>query len=235
MKSILLVTPVFRRFRLTEIMLRHRVKTLELAREQGVECQSIIIGDEENVTLAHELGFLGLVRDNVLGSKYNDGHEYALKAGYDVSLHCNSDQVFRPELLYTLAYSPYDRLIRTKWLTLVDGRKSLTFRCERALNAFPKELLRWAPRPCAEYRGNLCDSSAVYGVLRGTPDAKIHEVELGPLEMVQFQSGNQMTSWLNWMKLAVLDGRGEIATPWSELEAVYGSELINEMKEFYGL
>lgn len=121
MKSIMLVTPVFRRFELTRIMLEHRVETFKSAQALGVSCGCVVVGDAPNLAVAEGLGFDVIEAPNLLGSKYNDGHQFSVENGWGISFQVNSDQVFDPHLLLELSRSPDDKLIQTEWLTAVHG------------------------------------------------------------------------------------------------------------------
>ena len=239
-RKLLLVTPVFRRFHLTRLMLEHRVKTFEIAEQSGIKCQCVCIGDHENVELAEHLGFVGIKAENVLGAKYNDGHQFAVDSGYDVSFHCNSDQVFDPQLLVELANSPLNKPINTTWLTAVHpmGNRAVSYQDKDnwAMTAYPVNLLRKNPRPCEEGIMRLCDSSTRHGVLSASPElaGQSHTVEVGPLETIQFESGFQLTPWKNNYYRALKDGKNEYPVPWSSIAELHGQDLVNTMREFYG-
>lgn len=238
MKRLLLVTPVYMRYRLTEIMLKHRKKTFAEARDLGVECQCAVIGDVPYVKLAEDLGFIGFYRANYLGAKYNTGHQYAVEAGYDYSFHCNSDQVFDPRLLKAISESPEDKCIKTKWLTNVhkSGEKALTYRNPLwSMTAYPTKLLAKNPRPCQEDLMSMCDTSTRQGVTEANPTVTEHLVEVGPLETIQFESSTQLTPWKKNLMVAMRDGVVETSVPWAEIGDVHGYDLVKEMRDFYGL
>jgi hypothetical protein len=219
-------------------MLEQRVKTLHLAREMGIECQCICIGDPENVSLARDLGFIGEVQENILGAKYNTGHQYAVNQGYDVSFHCNSDQVFSPELLVKLAESPQHKLIRTIWLTMVhdSGKKSISYRdrINWGMTAYPHQLLKKAPRPCGEKLMRMCDTSTRAGVFMAQDSlVEEHTVEVSPLETIQFESGFQLTPWKNNIYRGLLDHKHEGPVPWGGIADIHGEQFTQKMKEFY--
>lgn len=238
MKKVLLVTPVYERFALTEILLRHRLETFSQADVMGVQCDCIVIGDDANCTLAEDLGFFAIEAPNVLGRKYNDGHEFAVTEGYDFSFHCNSDQVFDSVLLKAIADSPDDQMVKTHWMMAVheSGRKCISYRNRRwAMQAFPVPLLANNPRPCRETATSMCDTEAHQGVAKANPTATEHFVDVGPGETIQFESDMQMHPW----DLHKYRGQGEMAeldaVPWNAIDQVYGENLVNEMQGFYGL
>lgn len=236
--SVLLVTPVFRRFHLTRLMLEHRVRTFEEATNLGVECQCVCIGDLDNVELARSLGFVGIEAPNLLGAKYNDGHEHAVDYGYDFSLHCNSDQVFDPELLALIDTAPTDTLLQTRWLTAVHdtGRKAISYRNPLwSMKVYPRALLERNPRPCGEGLMSMCDSSTHDGVLAANPGVGTTWLEVGPLETIQFESGFQITPWKRNLMVAGLTKTGETPVPWDRIGQLHGPKLVQDMRRFYGL
>lgn len=239
MNKVLLVSPVFRRFELTRIMLKHRRAAITAARQLGVDAQCVCIGDEENLKVAESHGFATIPAPNILGSKYNDGHEYAVNMGYTYSLHCNSDQTFTPEFLKSISSCPTDRIIRTHWMTFIkgDGKSSLTFANPMwALKIYPTALLKSNPRPCNEEAMRMCDTSTRDGVVAANPDMPdMHTLDIHALDALQWESGFQMTPWSKNLKVASWTGKGEEPVPWDGIANSYGPELVSDMKGFYGL
>lgn len=237
MKSVLAVIPVFRRFELTKILLEHYVHyTLPMSERLGVRVGVAVIGDDDNMRVAEQLNFHCKYSPNVLGAKYNDGHQLAVDLGYDFSLQANSDQVHHPELFRSIASSPNDALIRTTWMTFVHGtgKSSLSFpNAVWAMKAYPTDLLRTVPRPCAEDIMEMCDTSTHMGVAERHPDAPTHTVDEGLLQSIQFESGFQITPWRKNVRVAMTTGRGALPVPWGAIGQSYGEDLVREMKEFY--
>ena len=236
--SVLLVTPVFRRFELTRIMLEHRVKTFQEANSLGVEVQCICVGDRENVELAESLGFVGVEAPNLLGAKYNTGHEYAVEHGFDFSFHCNSDQVFDPWLFQLIDACPTDKLIQTSWMTAVHGIGTKAIQYQNplwAMKAYPTELLARNPRPCEENIMRMCDTSTHDGVVMANPGVETVWIERGPLETIQFESGFQVTPWKRHLMVAGLAKKGEVPVMWDEIAELHGENLVATMRQFYGL
>lgn len=239
MKSVLIVIPVFRRFKLTKIMLEHLANsTLPMTEQLGAKVGVAVIGDDDNMQVAEQHNFHCKYSPNILGAKYNDGHQMAVELGYDFSLQANSDQVHSPQLLKAITESPNDAMIRTTWLTFVHGcgKVSLQFQNpEWAMKAYPTDLLRTVPRPCEEHIMEKCDRSTHLGVGERHPDAPTHTIDLDPLQSVQFESAFQITAWRHWLRAASATGRVPRAVPWDPLRQSYGDELVFDMKESYGL
>lgn len=234
--SVLLVTPVWKRFDLTRIMLEERRRTFDKAKLLGVDCECVCIGDDANLDTAERLGFVTIEAPNQLGRRYNDGHEYAVREGFDFSFQCNSDQVFEPELLVAIAQAPRDKFIATRWLTAIhrNGKKAVSYRNPLwSMRAYPIDLLRRAPRPCAEDIMSGCDRSAHEGAAAANRAVPLVYVEHGPLETIQFESDVQVTPWARNQKIALMNGKWETAVPWDAIGQVHGVNLVREMQKFY--
>jgi hypothetical protein len=237
-KTISLCVPVWGRYILTEILFREWIRIFREARELGVECQAVVIGDDRNLILARELGFATIVAPNVLGSKYNDGHEWALAEGFDFTFQVNSDQVFDPRLLAAIADSPDDQMIQTRWLTSVhrDGHRAIaTYNPLWAMTAYPTKLLQANPRPCDESIDRLCDTGVRMGIEEANPGVGVHEIEIDPLETIQFESPIQLTPWGRHLKVALMNGTMDFPTPWEAIRELHGAHLVKEVMAFYNL
>lgn len=237
-KSLLLVTPVFRRFDLTRMMLLKRVDTFAEAKAHGVTVGCVAVGDEENLGVAAECGFEVLEAPNVLGRKYNDGHQFAVENGWDISFQTNSDQVFDPRLLVAIANSPSDSLIQTHWLTAVHplGRKALTYRNPLwSMKAYPRQLLEKNPRPCDDSLMRMCDTSVHDGVVAANGDLPVYSIETGPLETIQFESGFQVTPWKRNITVAWYTGTREHPVPWEGISLIHGEVFTSAVQEYYGV
>lgn len=238
MNTLSLCTPVWGRVELTELLLRERVRTFVAARDLGAECHCVVIGDDANLEVARGLGFDAIRAPNVLGAKYNDGHEWAVWNGFDVSFQVNSDQTFDPRLLAAIAAAPKDSLIKTRWLTSIhrDGRRAITtYNPVWAMTAYPCALLERNPRPCAEDIGRMCDTSVHEGVVRANPNAPTVWLEVGPRETIQYESPTQLTSWGRHVKVALMNGTHEHGVPWDDIEAQHGADFVRDIKRFYGV
>lgn len=237
MTNILLVTPAWQRPELTEILLRYRKDVLEPACEQaGVHCETVLIADDANFEIAQALGCHAVKAANVLGAKFNDGYEFAVKEGFDWAFHVNSDQVFDPQLIIEICKAPTNKFVATTWLAAVhsSGERCIAYRNPvRAMQAFPVNLLRNCPRPCAEEIMSGCDRSTWDGVAAANPGAGVHRVNVGPLETIQFESEVQLTGWERHLTIGYLNGSFEHRVPWEEIERRFGAELVADMRGFY--
>lgn len=78
MSSLWFVVPVYRRLDLTRICLDQLRRTCDALTQEGVAASAVVIGDDENLDAARDLGFGTAVRDNqFVSAKYNDGIQLA--------------------------------------------------------------------------------------------------------------------------------------------------------------
>lgn len=233
----MLVIPVWKRYALTRIMLQQLQTTFRLCEWGGVHANAVVIGDDANLTVAEDLGFCVLESENLLGKKYNDGHEFSVEQGYDVSLHCNSDQAFQPSLLRRMAHADDNKIIRSHYLTAIhkSGEKAISYRNPVwAFNAFPTKLLAKNPRPMHDKIMKMCDSAAVMGVLHANPHALDIDVGYSYFEAIQFESETQLTPWERHVLVATKTSSGEEGpVPWDAIELIHGKWFQSELLQFY--
>jgi hypothetical protein len=76
--SLWFCVPVHGRLTLTRICLRQLRRTCDTLQENGIHATAVIVGDDENLDVALELGFGTVRRDNrFLSRKFNDGIQFA--------------------------------------------------------------------------------------------------------------------------------------------------------------
>lgn len=231
---ILLVTPVHGRFPLTEAALQYRRQIADWLGDVGVELGCAVIGDDANLEVAERLGFTPIEAPNLLGRKFNDGHEHAVANGYDWSIPLGSDQFIDPRLLTALCNAPSHRFVASRHLSVVtaDRKKILDYVMPKrgwALKMYSRSLLESDPRPCIEGVMRRCDTLTHKGVSRANrrvPQSH-HWIGVGRLENVQFQTkGEQVTDW-ETLLARLTDAR---AVPWRALEAIYGTKTIRALR-----
>lgn len=238
--SISLCMPAWGRFELTEIMLARLARTFEDARGLGVECACVVVAHDANLDTARGLGFATIEAPNVLGAKYNDGHEWALRQGFGCTFQVNTDQAFDAALLARLARAAEafpGRMLGTRWLTAVHsmGRKAVTtWNPVWSMTAYPTKLLEANPRPCGEGLTRLCDTGVREGVRAANPGVESAWVQLHPLETLQFESGTQLTPWSRHLRVAALGGRSEGPVPWPAIAGLHGEDFTRRVRRFYG-
>lgn len=77
------MTPVYRRFYLTKVCLEQRARMIE---RLPFEAHCVVIGDDENLDVARELGFDIVEKDNqYVAAKFNAGYRHAVASG---ATHC---------------------------------------------------------------------------------------------------------------------------------------------------
>lgn len=95
MTSLWFVTPVYRRFYLTKVCLEQRRRLLDAL---PFEARQVIIGDDENLDVARELGFDVVERDNrYVGAKFNAGYRHAVNQGATHCMPIGSDSWLHPD------------------------------------------------------------------------------------------------------------------------------------------
>lgn len=240
MEKLLFVTPVYRRPEITKICLEQRANVIEALKEFGLEAQCAVIGDEQNLAVARDLGMVAIPAPNVLGRKFNDGHQYAVENGYDWSMPIGSDQFIDPRVLADLAGRDKRVVQATQWYIMVhsDGDRCLQFKHKKwAGKIFPRILLKPNPRPCDENIMRQCDTSTHNGVARANRQRlqiRVDFLEHGPFEYVNFSSGvTQVSDWDRFVSFAHKSGVEESLVPWEGIENVYGAELVGRVKEYY--
>ncbi len=236
MTRICFVVPVHGREDLTRICLRQLRRTCEAA---NVEATAVVIGDDDSIDYADELGFHAVRRDNQqLGRKFNDGYQLACDPRFnpapaDYVVPCGSDDWVDPVILERL---PPDGTIGIfRQIAVVNEERNHLMRVNYRQNGgvgiriIPRAFLAaCAYRPADEHHGRGIDTStlmAMYRLNRRLP--KMIEMDVHPLQIVDWKShGHQLNSY------RALAGyrRGDETDVWSELAEFYPSEALEEMR-----
>lgn len=237
MRSICLVIPVWKRYALTRIMLENLKNTFYFCQARNVMAHAVVIGDDANLDVATDLDFSAIESENLLGKKYSDGHQFAVESGFDVSLHCNSDQAFNFDLLCRMANAPDDKIIQSHYLTAIhkSGERAISYRNPVwAFNAFPTKLLANNPRPVPDHVLRNCDTASVRGVCEANPNVGTFDVRGGYFDAIQFESDNQMTPWERHVMVASKTNSGhEDGVPWDAIELIHGKWFLSSIIQFY--
>lgn len=105
-----LVSPAWGRQEVTRIVLAQRRHMCDLLATRGIEANSVIIADDENLDIAREYGFHTVEMDNSdLGARFNAGYQYAGKQGADFFAHVGSDDWVHPDtfdILHRFKFEP---------------------------------------------------------------------------------------------------------------------------------
>ncbi len=170
MRRLWFVMPVHGRERLTGICLRQLYRTCEHLRENGVQASAVVVGDDANLDIAHELGFASVTRDNkYLSRKFNDGMQLACDPDYNPSpadyvVPFGSDDWVDWRLFLDLP--PANVILGFPRLAIVreDGReltsRDIATRGGSGIRIIPRQLIEpFGYRPADEDRHRACDTS----------------------------------------------------------------------------
>ena len=95
--SVWFVTPAWRRFALSAVCFEQRRRVIDELAAHGIEAHCVVVADDRNLALAREAGFETVKRDNRwLGSRFNDGIEYAGLHGAEWIVPIGSDSWIDP-------------------------------------------------------------------------------------------------------------------------------------------
>ena len=240
--SLAFLTPVYKRFALTEICLRQRRWVCdELKKRFDIDATCIVIGDDENLEVARSLGFLAQTHSNfaqaahvnrgepyvALGMKFNAGYARAYTEAIDLVFPIGSDSWIDPsyfdelpergELFLSRAYNlvtPDAKRRGALWIGWEGGVQWIT-RTEDWEHRVNRQG-RWAV--VSEDLSKGCDTSTWNHKL---PGLRIKECHHHQLEYVAFQSpSNQITDYL-----AIMARYG--------ISEVIGEAVFDDLVEFY--
>jgi hypothetical protein len=208
----------------------------ELAK-QGIKADCVVVADDENLDIAKQYGFHTVERDNqFLGRRFNDGHEFAGKSGFDFSAPVGSDMFVDHKLFVGLK----DRFTITNYYAVVrkDGKGMATLSADWGiLQIIPRRLM--VPlefRPCAESVEKGCDSHTRNRIKNH--NGRILELfhkEVHPFECVSFQSKQQITSFqglVNTYKARVFQD-DDVKSVIAPLRKWYPDVLLDKIVEYY--
>lgn len=230
------MTPAYRRLALSEITFAQRALVCKQLAEKGIKADCVVIADDENLDIARQYGFHTVERDNeFLGTKFNDGHEFAFKSGFDFSVPVGSDMFVD----YNLFTGLEDAFTATQYYAVVksSGNALITMDIEWGVLQFiPTRLM--APldgRPCVEAITRSCDTHTRKRIKNNNN----HELDivykrLHQFECVSFQSHFQITSF---QRLSTFEGAkmifGEPELIMRPLHEHYPVELLTPIVNYY--
>lgn len=237
MPSLLFITPVWKRYELTEICLISRRWCCDELKKHGIDATSVIIGDDDNLDIARSLGFHIVERDNeFLSNKFNDGYEYGYTSGYDYVYPVGSDSIITPDQFiknvgkelpiaseyYTMINSSGDERIDVQ-ITIPGGIGPLII---------PVPLLRDCSRPIKSDLRRGCDSAARQTIL--TQGYEILTRKTHQYEHVAFQSGvTQITDYERIRRVYQADTFEVDNGVFPEIEALYPGIIIDGIIDYY--
>lgn len=244
---LLFVTPAFRRFELSRICFEQRQRAIEKLAASGIEAQSVVVSDDENLDIARSLGHATVERDNEwLGRRFNDGYQYAHEHDYDYAFPIGSDSWVDPQFIID-AWAAHEEGLRLLGGDAICSRHYVRF---NAAGTVRRQI--WVPmlqgvsyvlpvaalaacgyRPCQEEIPRGCDGSTWQVFTRAIPAARAVWWEHHEFETVAFES-----SWPQVTKFEKLGGdlsKGDTTGDiWSDLRPYYGDRLVDQIVDLYG-
>lgn len=233
------VSAAYRRYEITRLCLAQRRELCDELAAHGIEAHGVIVADDENLDLARDYGFHALDRPNTVGRKVNDGIEYACReGGADYVAPVGSDDWMLASYVSQL---PTERnLVHTSArLAIVspDARQIAHVRPSTTDGyipwLIPRRLLeRCGFRPASDTRDRGIDGSIASGLRRRNPGLYITQLDVHPLQVVDFKSATvQVTDYakLRRRKLFVREQRD----PFRALAEAYPRSLVRQARLAY--
>lgn len=241
MTRVWFVVPVHGRLDVTRVCLRQLARTCDAMADYGLDASAVVVGDDESLDVAEDLGFGTVRRDNAaLGRKFNDGFQLACDPEFnpepaDYVVPCGSDDWIDPVVFRTLP--PQDTIGIFRRLAVVDeNRERLTrlhihYKTAAGPKIIPRGLIAAAGcRPSEEDRKRAIDASTMEGIKRAVGYwPKMAELDVHDYQIVDWKShGEQLNSY----QAVGRYGRGpESCEPFEVLGEFYPSEAIEEMRD----
>ncbi len=245
MTSLWFVMPVHGRQQLAQICLRQLRRTCDALTASCIEATAVVIGDDENLETARDLGFGTVERDNQFVSrKFNDGIQLACDPTVnprpaDYVMPIGSDDWIDSRIINAKSLPASDEVVGFQHISFVreDGREItktfLAYTGGCGMRLYPRELLEpLGYRPADEdlYRG--CDTSILTHVRNANPNLKVMHVAIDPRQIVDWKTpGAQLNEYSQVMRRHSRDST--TGDPWGELAGFYPSEALDEMEAHY--
>lgn len=238
MSSLWFVVPAHGRVEKTHACLRQLARTCDELEHAGLAATAVVVAADENLETARELGFAAVNRPNSpLGRKWNDGCEYAGRAGADFFCWFGSDDWIDPILF--LDQLPDQHEVRCSRLSAVvseDGSRIAPLRIwydgGDGVKILPRALLApYGFRPAENNRDRAIDSSIMRRLSRNGPPSLVY-FDAHPFQIVDWKTpGSQLNTYAACLSYA----NGPQTDPWDTLAGRYPDEALDEMRAVYGL
>lgn len=237
-QTLFFITPVFERYEIAAICLKQRRHACDLLEKEGINATCVVVGDDDNLLVAADLGFPTVTRDNrYLGRKFNDGHEYAAKHGATHVAPVGSDSWMDPTWL--IDRLPRSRAILSSRHYMIvhrTGMKRAEFYIPLYVSyVIPIKLLAHCNyRPVLEERMKGCDTDTMANIDMGGkgPVRRIYSDKSHRFDTVAFQSPVQIT---DYDRIYGRWGIGETYDAFEGLRDHYPSELVDEIENVYDI
>lgn len=223
MTSIWFVTPAWQRYQLSAVCFDQRLDVIRSLARHGIEARCVVVADDENLDLARGHGFEVVEQDNEwLGRRFNDGIEYAARAGADWIVPIGSDSWIDPAYFLPL---PNRHVTRTsERYCAVTADRLADLRVASASGAGPymlhRSILPPGFRPARDDKKRSIDKSTIAGLAR---PPRWERCDVSPYQYVGFRGAVTLTPY---EKLVAAWGLEERTDPWQVLAAHYPEQLV---------
>lgn len=216
---------------------------------RGVTANSVIVGDDDNLDIAHKYGFPTVEMDNeYVGRKFNAGYKYAAEQGADVFVHIGSDDWVHPDAFNFLlkrdpnrlandrlhppggsvVWKPGPTIVAQREVALVDLVSGDAVFCHirGRCGCIPWFLPRIALEGCdfTPIQDDIqrgIDGSLIRGIQSVHPNWRFQE-DASPLWMVDFKSATNITPFAGLTHLS-----SERVNAWAVLAGGYPQEIVD--------
>lgn len=245
--NIWLVSPAWRRYSVTRLVLAQRRWLCDELAARGMQANSVIVADDHNLDIAAEYGFPTVEKDNTdLGARFNVGYQYAAEQGADIFVHVGSDDWIHPDAFNVLdvidlektpaadptpgapiVWRKAPQVVAQRRLLIVDLARGQSQRCfvKSMYGCIPWLIPRSALKPSGF-------SPIAPGLMRGIDGALLRGMKMRPNWIVQdapdewcvdFKTETNVTPYRG---LAHTLGVGDEEDPWPMLAEFYPPHLI---------
>lgn len=225
------VTPAWQRKGLSAVVFDQRLDVIRVLRDQGLDARCVVIADDANAQLAEERGFDVIVRPNDgLSDRFNDGIEFAGRAGADWIVPIGSDSWIDPAYFASL----HSATVRTSELYChVTAKRLGQARIRNRPGVGPYVFPRWTLepsgfRPAKPGLMRSVDSSTITGIEIATGPLPFRRIHLHPYQYIGFRLAPFITSYDGLMAKW---GVREHKDPWAILAQHYPQLLVNRARE----
>lgn len=226
------VTPAWKRYELTEVVLDQRVRVMAELATHGIEAHCVVVADDANLDIARERGLDTIEAPNVVSDRFNAGMAYAGEHGADWIVPIGSDSWIDPGYFENL----HDGVTRTSQLYChVTADRIGLARVRRRAGAGPyvfhRDVLATVGfRPAAPGLMRYVDSSTIANLERHTRLA-FRNYHRHPYQYVGFRVAPYITSYRALMNAW---GVAEHSLPWDRLTEHYPLDLVERARAVFG-
>lgn len=254
MSSLWFCVPVHGRTELAAICLRQLRRTCDSLTAEGVEATAVVIGDDENLDTARELGFGIVERDNrFVSRKFNDGIQLACDPEFnprpaDYVVPCGSDDWVDYRLFLDL---PVGAMRGFQQMSFVreDGRElstsNVSYKGGCGIRIYPRELVALRGyRPADEDRPRGCDTSILLNLQHAWSAAYVRDPVSRKEEMPVEHADSNPLQIVDWKSpVDQLNGYEDVSRwrskvtgdPFEMLAGVFPDEALEEMERHFAL